>query len=56
MSLKRTVQRIALDPSLVTFEAMSVEVECEGKLTRGLSLADRRALPSHRNATCASSL
>src|ERR1700730_13358866 len=39
---------VALDPSLVTFEAMSVEVECEGKLTRGLSLADRRALPSHR--------
>jgi pyrimidine-specific ribonucleoside hydrolase len=39
---------VALDPSLVTFEAMSVEVECEGKLTRGLSLADRRALPAHR--------
>ncbi|HWP76183.1 MAG TPA: nucleoside hydrolase [Methylomirabilota bacterium] len=39
---------VALDPSLVTFEPMSVEVECEGKLTRGLSLADRRALPSHR--------
>jgi purine nucleosidase/pyrimidine-specific ribonucleoside hydrolase len=39
---------VALDPSLVTFEPMSVEVECEGKLTRGLSLADRRTLPSHR--------
>jgi inosine-uridine nucleoside N-ribohydrolase len=39
---------VALDPSLVTFQAMSVEVECEGKLTRGLSLADRRALPAHR--------
>ena len=39
---------VALDASLVTFEPMSVEVECEGKLTRGLSLADRRALPSHR--------
>jgi pyrimidine-specific ribonucleoside hydrolase len=39
---------VALDPSLVTFEPMSVEVECEGKLTRGLSLADRSALPSHR--------
>jgi len=39
---------VALDPSLVTFEPMSVEVECEGKLTRGLSLADRRAIPSHR--------
>jgi inosine-uridine nucleoside N-ribohydrolase len=39
---------VALDPSLVTFEALHVEVECEGKLTRGLSLADRRAIPSHR--------
>ena len=39
---------VALDPSLVTFEPMSVEVECEGKLTRGLSLADRRAIPSNR--------
>jgi len=39
---------VALDPSLVVFEAMSVEVECEGKLTRGLSLADRRAIASHR--------
>jgi purine nucleosidase/pyrimidine-specific ribonucleoside hydrolase len=39
---------VALDPSLVAFEPMSVEVECEGKLTRGLSLADRRAIPSHR--------
>jgi purine nucleosidase len=39
---------VALDPSLVIFEPMSVEVECEGKLTRGLSLADRRAIPSHR--------
>jgi inosine-uridine nucleoside N-ribohydrolase len=39
---------VALDPSLVTLEPMSVEVECEGKLTRGLSLADRRGIPSHR--------
>lgn len=39
---------VALDPSLVTFEPLSVEVECEGKLTRGLSLADRREIPSHR--------
>jgi len=45
---------VALDPSLVTFEALHVEVECEGKLTRGLSLADRRAIPSHRKraSTC----
>jgi purine nucleosidase/pyrimidine-specific ribonucleoside hydrolase len=33
---------VALDPSLVAFEALRVEVECEGRLTRGLSLADRR--------------
>jgi inosine-uridine nucleoside N-ribohydrolase len=39
---------VALDPSLVTLEPLAVEVECEGKLTRGLSLADRRPLPSHR--------
>jgi purine nucleosidase/pyrimidine-specific ribonucleoside hydrolase len=39
---------VALDPSLVTFEPLCVEVECEGKLTRGLSLADRREIPSHR--------
>ena len=45
---------VALDPSLVSFEALHVEVECEGKLTRGLSLADRRAIPSHRKraSTC----
>jgi inosine-uridine nucleoside N-ribohydrolase len=39
---------VALDPSLVAFEAACVEVECEGKLTRGLALADRREIPSHR--------
>jgi purine nucleosidase/pyrimidine-specific ribonucleoside hydrolase len=45
---------VALDPSLVALEPMSVEVECEGKLTRGLSLADRRGIPSHRKraSTC----
>ncbi|HEY7038101.1 MAG TPA: nucleoside hydrolase [Methylomirabilota bacterium] len=36
---------VALDPSLVTFERLSVEVECEGRLTRGLTLADRRRRP-----------
>jgi purine nucleosidase/pyrimidine-specific ribonucleoside hydrolase len=39
---------VALDPSLVTFEPTCVEVECEGKLTRGMALADRREIPSHR--------
>lgn len=45
---------VALDPSLVTFEPLHVEVECEGRLTRGLSLADRREVPSHRKraSTC----
>jgi purine nucleosidase/pyrimidine-specific ribonucleoside hydrolase len=39
---------VALDPSLVTFEPTCVEVECEGRLTRGMALADRREIPSHR--------
>ena len=39
---------VALDPSLVTFEVLHVEVECEGRATRGLSLGDRRAIPPHR--------
>jgi pyrimidine-specific ribonucleoside hydrolase len=45
---------VALDPSLVSFEPLAVEIECEGKLTRGLSLADRREIPSHRKraSTC----
>lgn len=45
---------VALDPSLVTFEPLCVKVECEGKLTRGLSLVDRREIPSHRKGmpTC----
>ncbi|HEX7212580.1 MAG TPA: nucleoside hydrolase [Methylomirabilota bacterium] len=44
---------VALDPSLVTFEALHVEVECEGRLTRGLTLADRRRPPPGRLApTC----
>jgi inosine-uridine nucleoside N-ribohydrolase len=45
---------VALDPSLVALEPLCVEVECEGRLTRGLSLADRREIPSHRKraSTC----
>jgi purine nucleosidase/pyrimidine-specific ribonucleoside hydrolase len=38
---------VALDPSLVTFAALRVQVECEGRLTRGLSLADRRRPGPH---------
>jgi inosine-uridine nucleoside N-ribohydrolase len=36
---------VALDPSLVSFENLRVEIECEGRITRGLSLADRRPIP-----------
>ena len=45
---------VALDPSLVALEPLHVDVECEGRLTRGLSLADRREIPSHRKraSTC----
>ena len=37
----------ALDPSLVGYEALHVEVECDGRITRGMSVADRRPLRSH---------
>jgi purine nucleosidase/pyrimidine-specific ribonucleoside hydrolase len=39
---------IALDPSLAGFEPLRVEVETEGRVTRGMSLADRRVLPPGR--------
>ncbi len=38
---------VALDPSLARFEDLRVEIECEGRVTRGLSLADRRPIPAH---------
>jgi purine nucleosidase/pyrimidine-specific ribonucleoside hydrolase len=37
---------VALDPSLVTFDASHVDVECAGTLTRGMSVADRRPVPA----------
>jgi purine nucleosidase/pyrimidine-specific ribonucleoside hydrolase len=37
---------VALDPTLVGFDDLHLEVECEGRLTRGLTLADRRTLPA----------
>lgn len=45
---------IALAPSLTHFESLHVAVECEGALTRGVSVADRRAIPVGRKApaTC----
>ncbi len=45
---------IALHPSLTHFESLHVVVECEGTLTRGMSVADRRPIPAGRKApaTC----
>jgi inosine-uridine nucleoside N-ribohydrolase len=39
---------VALDPSLVRFEELHVEIECEGRIARGLALADRRGIPSYK--------
>jgi inosine-uridine nucleoside N-ribohydrolase len=39
---------VALDPSLVGFEPLHIEVECEGRITRGMSVADRRPRGAHR--------
>jgi len=39
---------VALDPSLVRFGRLHVEIECEGRITRGMSVADRRRIESHR--------
>jgi purine nucleosidase/pyrimidine-specific ribonucleoside hydrolase len=39
---------VALDPTLVTFESLSVHVECQGTLTRGMAVADRRPMPPFR--------
>ncbi len=45
---------IALVPSLTYLESLHVAVECEGVLTRGMSVADRRSIPVGRKApaTC----
>jgi inosine-uridine nucleoside N-ribohydrolase len=37
---------VALDPSLVDFESYHVDVEDEGRVTRGASVADRRSVPA----------
>lgn len=36
---------VALDPSLVELEPLHVDVEDEGRVTRGASVADRRSIP-----------
>jgi inosine-uridine nucleoside N-ribohydrolase len=41
---------VALDPSFVGFEDLYVEVECEGRHTLGMSLADRRGIAARRKA------
>ncbi len=49
---------VAVDPGLVGLESLHVAVECEGSLTRGMTVADRRAVPAHRKKapTCRAAL
>jgi purine nucleosidase/pyrimidine-specific ribonucleoside hydrolase len=39
---------VAIDPSLVGFEEFHVEIESEGRIARGASIADRRSIPPDR--------
>ena len=41
---------VALDPSLVELESLNVDVEDEGRVTRGASVADRRSIPPREKA------
>ena len=41
---------VALDASLVEFEPLHVDIEDEGRVTRGASVADRRSIPPHEKA------
>lgn len=44
---------VALDPSLVSFEALHVTVECEGNLTCGMAVVDRRPpRPRQKRPNC----
>jgi purine nucleosidase/pyrimidine-specific ribonucleoside hydrolase len=47
---------VALDPSLVTFETLHIAVECEGRLTRGMTVADRRRHRVGLMPTCRAAL
>jgi inosine-uridine nucleoside N-ribohydrolase len=47
---------VALDPSLVTFEPLHIAVECEGRLTRGMTVADRRPHRAGPAPTCRAAL
>ena len=43
---RQVLEFLSQDPaSLVGFQALHVEVESEGRVARGLSLADRRPIP-----------
>lgn len=43
---------VAVDPSLVILESLHVAVECQGSLTRGMTVADRRPHRGTPPATC----
>jgi inosine-uridine nucleoside N-ribohydrolase len=47
---------VALDPSIVSFEPLHVAVECEGRLTRGMTVADRRPHRAKPAPTCCAAL
>jgi len=47
---------VALDPGLVTLEPLHIEVECEGRLTRGMTVADRRPFGTRPAPTCRAAL
>jgi purine nucleosidase/pyrimidine-specific ribonucleoside hydrolase len=47
---------VAVDPSLVTLEPLHVAVECEGHLTRGMTVADRRPHRTGPAPTCRAAL
>ena len=47
---------VAVDPTLVSFEALHVAVECEGRLTRGMTVADRRTHRARPAPTCRAAL
>jgi purine nucleosidase/pyrimidine-specific ribonucleoside hydrolase len=47
---------VAVDPSLVTLEPLQIAVECEGRLTRGMTVADRRPHRPGPEPTCRAAL
>ena len=47
---------VAVDPSLVSLEPLHIAVECEGRLTRGMTVADRRRHRPGPAPTCRAAL